>query len=225
MHHFDADHLLFQGTTNYYHDLVRSIKIWCEFRKGFLSLNKVSNCVTFFGSARFDEQHEYYKLAYETAYTLGKAGYTIMTGGGGGIMEAANKGAKDSGALSIGCNIRLPKEQKTNPYQDIHLNFSHFFIRKVMLLKYSAAFVLFPGGFGTLDELFETATLIQTRKIHNFPVVMMGTDYWKSLDIFAQNSMLKYKTIDPGDLEIAKFSNSPQETLKIISAEKAGTSE
>lgn len=219
MRYFDEDHSLFQGTENYFHDLVRSIKIWREFRKGFRALHDVRNCVTFFGSARFDENHDYYKLAYETAYTLGKAGYTIMTGGGGGIMEAANKGAKDVGARSIGCNIRLPKEQKPNAYLDIQIDFSYFFIRKVMLLKYSSAFVLFPGGFGTLDELFETATLIQTRKICNFPVVMMGEDYWDNLMLFAKNSMLKHNTIAPQDLEIAKFSSSAQETLKIISTE------
>lgn len=219
MIHFDEDRFLFQGTQTYFHDLLRSIKIWREFRMGFRKLKKVQRCVTFFGSARFDENHEYYKLAYDTAYTLGKAGYTIMTGGGGGIMEAANRGAKDAGAKSIGCNIRLPKEQKPNSYQDIHLSFNYFFIRKVMLLKYSVAFVLFPGGFGTLDELFETITLIQTKKICNFPVVMMGTEYWKNLEIFAKDSLLKHKTIDDKDLEIAKFSDSPNETLRIISTE------
>lgn len=212
----DADFSLLQGAENYALDLWRSFRIWQEFYKGFTKLSRVQNCVTFFGSARFDENHEYYKLAYDTAYKIGKEGYTIMTGGGPGIMEAANKGARDAGALSIGCNIKLRQEQIPNPYQDISLTFNHFFVRKVMLLKYSTAFVLLPGGFGTMDEVFETATLMQTGKICDFPVVVMGEPYWKNLELFLDKTMLCLGTIDKADLGYIKMTDDPQEALNII---------
>ncbi|MDH5723735.1 MAG: TIGR00730 family Rossman fold protein [Alphaproteobacteria bacterium] len=183
---------------------------------GFSKLRKVNNCVTIFGSARFDENHEYYKLAYETAYKIGEAGFSVMTGGGPGIMEAANKGAQDAGALSIGCNIKLPREQRPNPYQDISLSFNYFFTRKVMLLKYSRAFILLPGGFGTMDEIFETATLIQTGKICDFPVIVMGNDYWKEMRPFLQKTMLELGTIDEKDLRFVKMTDNPQEVIDII---------
>lgn len=212
----DADFRLLRGTENYFGDLWRSIKIWHEFRQGFKALNGVSNCITFFGSARFAPDHPYYKLAYETAYVMARVGHTIMTGGGGGIMEAANKGAKEAQALSIGCNIQLPVEQTPNPYTDITLRFNHFFVRKVMLLKYSSAFVLFPGGFGTMDEIFETATLVQTKKICNFPVVVMGSDYWKPLRPFIEKTMLEYNTIDPQDLAFLDMTDDPQQALQFV---------
>jgi uncharacterized protein (TIGR00730 family) len=212
----DHDYKLLRGTENYFLDLKRSIKIWQEFRYGFKNLNKIGKCVTFFGSARFNEDHPYYKLAYQTAYEVGKAGYAVMTGGGPGIMEAANKGAKDAGALSIGCNIELPVEQAPNPYTDITLRFHHFFVRKVMLLKYSSAFILMPGGFGTMDEVFEIATLIQTRKVCNFPVVIMGSDYWKEIGPFLRKTMISNKTIDESDLSFAKITNDPHEAVQFI---------
>lgn len=220
----DSDHKLFQGHQNYATDFWRSVRIWREFRKGFTKLHKVSNCVTFFGSARFKEDNPYYKLAYDTAYLLGKAGYPIMTGGGPGIMEAANRGAKDAGALSVGCNIRLPREQKPNAYLDIQMDFHYFFVRKVMLLKYSRAFVLLPGGFGTMDEIFETGTLMQTNKIRNFPVVVMGHDYWKPLDPFLRKTMITHGTIDERDLDFnfARMTDSPQEVLNIIRMQSTG---
>jgi len=214
--HKDADFNLLHGAKGYFSDLGRSLRIWKEFHMGFSKLRKVNNCVTIFGSARFDENHEYYKLAYETAYKIGEAGFTVMTGGGPGIMEAANKGARDAGALSIGCNIRLPKEQDPNPYQDISLSFNYFFIRKVMLLKYSGAFILLPGGFGTMDEIFETATLMQTGKISDFPVIVMGNDYWKEMRPFLQKTMLELRTIDEKDLRFVKMTDNPQEVLDII---------
>lgn len=216
---YDADFNLLRGTENYLGDLLRSVRIWHEFRRGFKALSSVHNCVTFFGSARFTPDHPYYKLAYETAYLMGKAGHTIMTGGGPGIMAAANKGAKDAGALSIGCNIQLPVEQTPNPYTDITLRFHHFFVRKVMLLKYSRAFVLLPGGFGTMDEIFEMATLIQTQKICDFPVVVMGGDYWKPLRPFIENTLLEYKTIDAGDLDFLKMTDDPGEALELVRIE------
>ena len=150
------------------------------------------------------------------AYKVGKVGFSVMTGGGPGIMEAANRGARDAGALSIGCNIRLPHEQVPNPYQDISVSFHYFFVRKVMLLKYSSAFVLLPGGFGTMDEVFETATLMQTGKICDFPVVVMGSDYWKQLGPFLEKTMLGLGTIDRKDLHFLKMTDDLQEALDII---------
>ncbi|MAE51811.1 MAG: TIGR00730 family Rossman fold protein [Micavibrio sp.] len=213
---YDADFYLLQGARNYALDLWRSFRIWREFRKGFVKLRHVEKCVTFFGSARFSEDHKYYKLAYDMAFKLGQEGYAIMSGGGPGIMEAANRGAKDAGALSIGCNIRLPEEQKPNPYQDISLHFDHFFVRKVMLLKYSQAFVLLPGGFGTMDEIFETATLMQTKKIYDFPVVVMGGKYWRELGTFLDKAMLELGTIDEHDLDFIKMTDDLQEAFDII---------
>lgn len=221
MHH-DANTTLLQGTGNYFADLWRSYRIWREFRRGFTRLGRISNCVTFFGSARFDEHHEYYRLAYDTAYAVGKAGFTVMTGGGPGIMEAANKGAKDAGALSVGCHIKLPQEQKPNPYTDISVGFHYFFVRKVMLLKYSKAFVLLPGGFGTMDEIFETATLVQTGKICDFPMVLMGTKYWKNLAPFLQRTMLGSGTIDERDAHFARMTDTPQEALDIMRTQCLG---
>lgn len=212
----DHDYNLLRGRENYFTDLMRSIRIWKEFRHGFTQLNKVGKCVTIFGSARFSEDNPYYKLAYKTAYEIGKAGYAVMTGGGPGIMEAANKGAKDAGALSIGCNIELPAEQTPNPYTDITIRFHHFFVRKVMLLKYSSAFILMPGGFGTMDEIFEVATLIQTRKVCNFPVIVMGSDYWKEIGPFLRKTMIHHKTISESDLHFAKITDDPHEAVRLI---------
>lgn len=157
-------------------------------------------------------------MAYKTAFEAGKHGYAVMTGGGSGIMEAANKGAKDAGALSIGCNIKLPQEQKPNAYTDVSLNFRHFFVRKVMLLKYSQAFVFFPGGFGTMDEVFEIATLMQTGKISDFPAIFMGTDYWSKLRPFLEETMLSHGTIEESDMRFAHVTDDPQEALSLIQA-------
>jgi len=152
-----------------------------EFIRGFRALHFVGPCVTVFGSARFKDDHPYYILARDVGSGLSRLGFTVMTGGGPGIMEAANRGAKESGGISIGCNIRLPKEQLPNPYLDRFVVFRYFFVRKVMLIKYSYAFVVLPGGFGTMDELFEAMTLIQTGKIRNFPVVLMGRNFYVQL--------------------------------------------
>ena len=220
----DSDYSLFHGTRNYFADLWRSVRIWREFRKGFTRLHKIGPCVTFFGSARFQNDHPYYTMAYDTARLFGEAGYAIMTGGGPGIMEAANKGARDSGALSIGSTIRLPKEQKPNPYLDIQVDFHYFFVRKVMLLKYSEAFILLPGGFGTMDEIFETGTLMQTDKICDFPVVAMGKDYWKALNPFLKETMVKYGTIDRHDIDLnfARMTDNPEEALEIVRLQQMG---
>ena len=197
-------------------DTWRVLKIMSEFVQGFDELAKVGPSVTFFGSSRSKEESKYYKLAYETAFRLGQLGYAVITGGGPGIMEAANRGAHDSGTLSVGLNIKIPHEQVPNSYQNLSLEFTYFFVRKVMLLKYSMIYIIFPGGFGTLDELFEALTLIQTGKSHKFPIVLFGTDYWKPLIEFMRNTMAVEGTIDSRDLELVKPVDEPEEVLQIV---------
>ncbi|MGB5535367.1 MAG: TIGR00730 family Rossman fold protein, partial [Thiogranum sp.] len=165
-----AEKAFLKGRRNREADLESAVSYFLEFLRGFESFDFDQPCVTVFGSARFDEDHRYYQLARELGQALAGAGYAVMTGGGPGIMEAANRGAREAGGLSLGCNIELPFEQKPNPYLDKFIEFEHFFIRKVMLVKYSSAFVVMPGGFGTLDEVFEVITLVQTNKLDRFPV-------------------------------------------------------
>jgi uncharacterized protein (TIGR00730 family) len=219
---YHADFQLLQGTQDYVSDLWRSIRIWHEFRKGFKALSHVENCVTFFGSAQFNQDNLFCEMAYETAYKMGKAGFSIMTGGGPGIMEAANRGAQDAGALSIGCNIKLPEEQEPNKFTDIDVTFNYFFIRKVMLIKYSKAFVLCPGGFGTMDETFEVANLMYTRKLRNFPMVLMGEEYWQNLRAFIDETMIKYNAIDEKDAHFAHMTDSPEEALDLVRIQGLG---
>jgi len=195
-------------------ELGSAFQIFRELLRGYRALAREGPCVTVFGSARFDEQHPYYALTRELGAGLAAAGYTVMTGGGPGLMEAANRGAKESGGRSIGCNIVLPKEQHPNAYLDRFVEFEHFFVRKVMLVKYSCAFVVMPGGFGTLDELFETITLVQTGKIDEFPVVPMGRDYWQPLGDFVQDTMLRMRTIEPSDLEFIHPTDSVREAVE-----------
>ena len=200
-------------------ELRRLLRIGADFIRGFRGLHFVGPCVTVFGSARFHEDHRYYELAREMGRRLGRAGFTVLTGGGPGIMEAANRGARDVGAPSIGCNIILPTEQKPNPYLDRWLEFRYFFVRKVMLVKYSYAFVVLPGGFGTMDEIFECATLIQTGKIKNFPLVLMGTEFWQPLKDFLCHGMVSEKTILPADCDRILFTDSVDEAMeRILSA-------
>jgi uncharacterized protein (TIGR00730 family) len=191
-------------------ELRRALRFMAEFIRGFRALHFVGPCVTIFGSARFTEQHRYYTLARETAQQIGRSGFTVMTGGGPGIMEAANRGARDVGAYSVGCNIHLPSEQTPNAYVDRHVEFRHFFVRKLMLVKYSYAFVALPGGFGTLDEVFEVATLIQTRKIDSFPCVLMGVDYWAPLREFIERQMVEAGTISRDDASRLLFTDEPE---------------
>ncbi|HCK33513.1 MAG: TIGR00730 family Rossman fold protein [Micavibrio sp.] len=213
----DEDKKFLQGTRNYMADFIRSIRIGMEFHKAVFKLRNTSNCVTFFGSARFDENHEWYKLAYDTAYKLGKEGYSIMTGGGPGIMEAANRGAHDAGAPSIGCSILLPFEEEENPYTSLDVHFHYFFVRKMMLMKYSRTFVMFPGGFGTMDELYEAATLMQTGKIDDFPMIFMGKEYWQHFNTFAKNAFLENNTISPEDMHYLKYvTDNADEAVDII---------
>ena len=183
---------------------------------GFRALHFAGPCVTVFGSARFAETHPYYVLARQVGVELAKAGFTVMTGGGPGIMEAANRGAKDVGGRSIGCNIELPLEQKPNAYLDQWITFHHFFVRKVMLVKYSYAFIALPGGFGTLDEIFETATLIQTAKIREFPLVLMVREFWRPMLDFLHERMVAEKTIDQADVDRLIVTDSAGEAVEAI---------
>jgi len=200
-------------------ELARLIRISLEFVRGFRKLHFVGPCVTVFGSARFKEDHRYYALAREVGQRLARCGFTVMTGGGPGIMEAANRGAKEAGGRSIGCNIQLPHEQAPNPYLDLMVDFRYFFVRKVMLVKYSYAYVAFPGGFGTMDEIFEAATLIQTGKMKDFPIVVMGRDYWEPLLSFLRDTMVPSGTIESRDLERILVTDSPEEAVsKILTA-------
>lgn len=197
-------------------DSWRVFRIMGEVVGGFDDLAAVTRGVSIFGSARTPESDQYYKAARETAKLLGKAGFEIITGGGPGIMEAANRGAKEAGAISIGCNIELPMEQSPNPYQNKSLTFKYFFVRKTMFIKYSNSYVIFPGGFGTMDELFEALTLIQTRKIRNFPVVLFGSQYWRGLLAWLTTTMLNEGMLNAADLGLIYLTDSPKDAVDFI---------
>jgi uncharacterized protein (TIGR00730 family) len=197
-------------------DTWRVFRIMGEFVEGFDELATITRGVSIFGSARTQSDNPQYKAAQETAGLLARAGYAVITGGGPGIMEAANRGAFEAGGLSIGCNIELPFEQKPNPYLTRSLTFKYFFVRKTMFVKYSTAFIIFPGGFGTLDELFESLTLIQTRKIKNFPVVLFGSAYWKGMVEWVTEMMLSEGKIGEADLHMLKLTDSPEEVVEIV---------
>ena len=197
-------------------ELGEAARIFTECVKGFRTLHFVGPCVTVFGSARFKEDHPYYVLARELGAKLAQAGFTVMTGGGPGIMEAANRGAKDAGGYSVGSNIMLPVEQKPNAYLDRWVEFRYFFVRKMLLEKYSYAFVAMPGGIGTLDEIFETAVLIQTGKMKEFPFVLMGKSFWTPLLDYLKQTMLAAGTIDSADVERWFVTDSPAEAVATI---------
>ena len=197
-------------------DSWRIFRIMAEFVEGFEVMAPVGKAVSIFGSARTRPNDKYYKEAEETARLFAKAGFSVITGGGPGIMEAANKGAYEAGGTSVGLNITLPQEQEGNRYQNIKLDFHYFYARKVMFVKYSAAFVCFPGGYGTMDELFEVLTLIQTLKAEPFPVVLYGSDYWKGLVDWLGN--LSPHFVDPEDRDIFKIVDDPKECVKIVKA-------
>jgi uncharacterized protein (TIGR00730 family) len=213
-----AEKLFLAGRRSREADLESAVSFFLEFLRGFESFDFSEPCVTVFGSARFGEDHRYYRLARDMGAALAGLGYAVMTGGGPGLMEAANRGAKESGGLSLGCNIRLPSEQEPNPYLDKFIEFEHFFVRKVMLVKYSSAFVVMPGGFGTMDEAFEVATLIQTGKLDRFPIVGMGGDYWTQFRKFARETMLEKGVISEEDLSFVHPVESIAEALQYIRA-------
>jgi len=212
----------FEGPQSRWEEFKFTVSVLFEFIKGFRALHRIGPCVTIFGSARFKEDHPYYIQTQKIAAEIAKLGFTIMTGGGPGVMEAANRGAKDVGGRSVGCNIVLPFEQHHNPYLDKWVDIKFFFVRKTLLLKYSYAFVVMPGGFGTLDEYFEALTLIQTRKISEFPIIIFDTEYHK--DIIAHIEKMKEAgTISPEDLDLCLFTNSIEEAvdyLKVASIER-----
>jgi uncharacterized protein (TIGR00730 family) len=193
-------------------------KVMSEMVEGFNKLTRIGPCVSIFGSARTDENNKYYKLAEEIAYLLTKSGFGIITGGGKGIMEAANKGAHFAGGKSVGLNIALPFEQKPNPFIDSNrlLTFDYFYVRKTMFLRYSMGFVAMPGGFGTLDELTEAMTMVQTHKLAKFPIVLVGKDYWDGLITWLKGTVLSEKNIGQGDLELFKVTDTAEETVKYI---------
>ncbi len=194
-------------------------KIMAEFVEGFEKLAKIGPCVTIFGSARVKPDHHYYKMAEDIAYTLVQHGYGVITGGGPGIMEAGNKGAKKAGGKSVGLNIELPFEQHHNPFidNDKLISFDYFFVRKVMFVRYSQGFIVMPGGFGTLDELFEALTLIQTKKIGRFPIVLVGKSFWSGLDQWLREVVLtEQNNVDEKDFELYNIVDTPEEAVKVI---------
>jgi uncharacterized protein (TIGR00730 family) len=213
-----TEKLFLAGRRNREADLESAVRFFLEILRGFESFEFTQPCVTVFGSGRFLPGHRYYQLARELGRGLAGAGYAVMTGGGPGIMEAANRGAREAGGLSIGCNIHLPMEQKPNPYLDKFIEFEHFFARKVMLVKYSSAFIIMPGGFGTLDEAFEIATLIQSNKLERFPLIMMGGEFWEKFFAFARETMLAEGTIDASELSYLQRVDTAAEALQIIGA-------
>ena len=210
-----ADIELLSGPDDLEVDIARGEKVFAEYIKGCRELHDIGRAITVFGSARFGKDHRYYELAREVGRELARAGYAVVTGGGPGVMEAANRGAQEEGGVSVGCNIILPHEQEPNPYLDRCVEFDYFFVRKVMLLKYSVGFIFMPGGFGTMDEVFETATLIQTGKMNSFPMVAMGTEYWAELIDFIQKAMLAEGTIRADEVEVHQ-TDSPSEAVLYI---------
>ena len=210
------EELFLEGPRGRGYELGKAFRIFRELIYGFRSLHFVGPCITVFGSARFPPGHRYYELTRELGARIAQAQFTVMTGGGPGLMEAANRGAKEAHGVSIGCNIILPQEQKPNPYLDKWVEFRYFFVRKMMLVKYSYGFVAAPGGFGTLDEFFEVATLIQTGKIKDFPVVLLGTEYWARMLVFLRESLLRNAAILPRDLDSILVTDSPEEAIAHI---------
>lgn len=204
------------GRNSRTHELFRLIRISYEYLRGMMALHKIGPAITVFGSARFKEGHPYYQMGREVGEVLAKEGFTVITGGGPGIMEAANRGAKDAGGKNVGCNIILPHEQNPNPYLDKVVTFYYFFVRKVMLIKYSYAFVILPGGMGTLDEMSEAITLIQTGKLYDFPVILMGKEYWQGYNQWVQDVLVKNGAVSQSDLSFVHITDDPKEMIRII---------
>lgn len=199
-----------------FEDPWRVFRIMSEFVEGFDVLSKIGKAVSIFGSSRLKPENKYYKLAEEIAYLLAKEGYAVITGSGPGLMEAANRGTKRGRGKSIGLNIQIPNEQKPNPYVDLLLDFRYFFVRKVMFVKYAKAFVILPGGYGTLDELTEALNLIQTERIPKFPVILFGSEYWQGMVDWMKTKVLKNGNISKEDLDIFTVVDKPKEVVRVI---------
>jgi uncharacterized protein (TIGR00730 family) len=208
----EPDRVLLEGPHSRLREILLLLRAGRDFVRGFRALHFVGPCVTVFGSARFDERHRYYAMAREVGAALARIGFTVMTGGGPGVMEGANRGAREAGGRSVGCNVELPFEQEPNAYLDRWVTCRYFFVRKVLLVKYSYAFVVLPGGFGTLDELTEALTLIQTRKILQFPIVLMGVDYWEPF-LAMVKTMVDAGTIAPADLDLMLVTDSVDDAM------------
>ena len=204
-----------EGPKSRGYEFLFSIRVWLQFIKGFRNLHFIGPCITVFGSARFKEDHIYYNKAREFGKRIAETGFTTMTGGGPGIMEAANRGAYESGGMSVGCNIKLPFEQTANKYLHKCITFDYFFVRKTLLIKYSYAFICMPGGFGTMDEFFETLTLIQTKSITQFPIILFGKEFYKDLEEL-MGYMVKQQTINPEDLQLVLITDSVDEAMEHI---------
>jgi uncharacterized protein (TIGR00730 family) len=203
-------------------ELGKALSIFAEMVRGFRTFHFLGPCVTVFGSARLGEGDPHYALCREVGARLARAGFTVMTGGGPGLMEAANRGAKDAGGVSVGCNIELSKEQQPNGYLDRWITFRHFFVRKLLLVKYSYAFVAMPGGFGTLDEIFEVANLVQAKKVKQFPLVLMGQEFWRPLLGFMQDRLLARGTIDRADYDHILVTDSAEEAVRHVTDAAVG---
>lgn len=223
LHSANTEENFLEGPKKRYQEFLTTWRIVLELLHGFRRLQSVGPCVTVFGSARVSESDPYYELARRMGRLIAMSGLTVMTGGGPGIMEAANRGAKEVDGWSVGCNITLPREQRPNDYLDRWVEFRYFFVRKLMLMKYSYAFVAFPGGFGTLDEIFETLTLIRTGKLKNFPVILMVRDYWQPLVDFMRHQLLAHHTIDQDDLALLRVTDSPEEAMSVITTHAVKT--
>ncbi|MFN0128387.1 MAG: TIGR00730 family Rossman fold protein [Verrucomicrobiales bacterium] len=210
-----ADRYLLGGPHSRTEEFMTLARVMLDFLRGFRALHFVGPCVTIFGSARTPETDPHYQLARRMGAAAAEMGFTVMTGGGPGIMEAANRGAREVGGRSVACNIELPMEQATNAYLDRHVTLRYFFVRKVMLIKYSYAFIVMPGGFGTLDELFESLTLIQTGKLEDFPVILMGSEYWRP-QLTMLEAMAAAGTISPADLDLFRITDSVEEAVDVL---------
>lgn len=210
-----GEQLFLDGPRSRWEELGSALAVFGEMIKGFRAFHFVGPCATVYGSARYPETHPYYALGRELGRELAQVGFTVMTGGGPGMMEAANRGAKDVGGRSMGCNITLPNEQKPNPYLDQMVEFRHFFVRKLMLAKYSFAFIATPGGIGTLDELFEIAVLIQTGKMREFPVVLLGVEHWAPLVAYLRDRLVGAGTIDRNDVDRILVTDSAHDAARM----------
>ena len=213
-----AEKLFLSGRRHREADLASAVRFFLEFLEAFERFETTQPCVTVFGSSRYAEEHPHYQRAREIGAALARAGYAVMTGGGSGIMEAANRGAKEAGGLSLGCNIHLPREQTPNRYLDRYFHFEHFFARKVMLVKYSCAFVVMPGGFGTLDEAFEIATLMQTGKLDHFPLIAVGGDFWDRFETFVREAMVGHGTITAAETQVIHRAETANEVVRLVQA-------